>query len=539
MCDRTYDGLDRLVGEATPEGSVEYTYDAAGRRTAMLVNQQHQVSYTYDDDNRVTQIAQGSSTVAFGYDNDGRRTSLTLPNGVTMTYGYDGASQLTGINYALGGTTLGNLTYAYDLAGRRTTVGGSFARSNVPAALASASYNANNQMTQFGAAALAYDLNGNLTSDGTNTYTWNARNQLASISGGVAASFQYDAFGRRASKTVGGTTGYLYDGLNPVQELSGGTESANLLIGLGVDEYFQRTDASGSANFLTDALGSTLALTDSGGNTLASYTYDPFGNTSISGSSANPFQYTGRETDGTGLEFYRSRYYSPTLQRFLSEDHAGFLGGDSNLYAYAQNSPTNETDANGTNPACAIGALLAFNGYLGYQIYNELSGRKSTFGAGWSGALHGLTGGIPWAMAGCMAGMGGSAIAGALGGGLAVSAEAAGADAIAEAAAGGAEAATDAGDVTPVIGRLPATSAYANLPGFEIVDPAGWSPEINTAWIQANVDAGKSFLLASPITEGNILSVTNANGFTVFADEISQILGAGYEWVGDYLIPPH
>ena len=63
--------------------------------------------------------------------------------------------------------------------------------------------------------SLTYDANGNLISDGVNTYTWNARNQLVSISGRVAASFQYDAFGRRVSKTIGGTTQFLYDGLNP------------------------------------------------------------------------------------------------------------------------------------------------------------------------------------------------------------------------------------------------------------------------------------------------------------------------------------
>lgn len=88
-----------------------------------------------------------------------------------MTYSYDAASELTGINYG----SLGNLTYTYDLAGRRTNVGGSFARTGMPAALASASYNVDNQLTQFGSANLTYDANGNLTSDGTNTYTWSAR----------------------------------------------------------------------------------------------------------------------------------------------------------------------------------------------------------------------------------------------------------------------------------------------------------------------------------------------------------------------------
>src|SRR5689334_14977387 len=135
---------------------------------------------------------------------------MTLPNGVTLNYGYDAASQLTGITYKLGSTTLGNLTYAYDLAGRRTGVSGGFARTGTPQAASAATYNVNNQLTQWKGASLTYDANGNLTSDGTNTYTWNARNQLVAISGAVSASFQYDPFGRRVSKTIGGTTQYLY-----------------------------------------------------------------------------------------------------------------------------------------------------------------------------------------------------------------------------------------------------------------------------------------------------------------------------------------
>lgn len=59
------------------------------------------------------------------------------------------------------------------------------------------------------------------------------------------------------------TTGFLYDGLNPVQELAGSLPSANLLTGLGVDEYLMRTDAAGARSFLTDALGSTWPLADS------------------------------------------------------------------------------------------------------------------------------------------------------------------------------------------------------------------------------------------------------------------------------------
>ncbi len=266
-------------------------------------------------------------------------TLFRLPNGAVVIYSFEAGSQLTGITYTLGSNTLGNLTYAYDLAGRRTGVGGSYARTNAPLAASSASYNVNNQLTQWKGATLTYDANGNLTTDGTNTYIWNARNQLVSISGPVPASFQYDPFGRRVSKTIVGMTQYLYDGANPVQELSGTTASANLLTG-GLDEYFQRTDAAaGARTFLTDALGSTLALADSTGTLQTQYTFEPFGNTSVTGAATtNSFAYTGRELDATGLYFYRARYYNPQLQRFISEDPIGF-SGDINLYAYAGNSP--------------------------------------------------------------------------------------------------------------------------------------------------------------------------------------------------------
>jgi YD repeat-containing protein len=146
--------------------------------------------------------------------------------------------------------------------------------------VASASYNADNQLVQWGASSLTYDLNGNLTNDGTSTYTWNARNQLTGINAGTTASFQYDPFNRRMTKTVlGVNTSFLYDGLNPVQELVGATPSANLMTGLAVAEFFSRTDSAGARHFLRDALGSTLASTDSTGAAQTQYTYEPFGNT--------------------------------------------------------------------------------------------------------------------------------------------------------------------------------------------------------------------------------------------------------------------
>ncbi|MDH5641239.1 MAG: hypothetical protein OEY28_08090, partial [Nitrospira sp.] len=210
---------------------------------------------------------------------------------------------------------IGDLTYTYDAAGNRIKTGGSFARSTIPPALASATYNANNQQTTFGSVTETYDLNGNLatvTEAGiTTTYTWNARNQLTGISNpGFSATFSYDSFGRRTGKTIAGTTtNFVYDGLNPVQEKSGSTVTANLLTGLGIDEFFTRTDGAGARALLTDALGSTIALGDGTGSLVTQYTYEPFGVTSTTGTtSGNSFKYTGREDDGSGLLYYRARY---------------------------------------------------------------------------------------------------------------------------------------------------------------------------------------------------------------------------------------
>ncbi|MGH7391692.1 MAG: RHS repeat-associated core domain-containing protein [Candidatus Rokuibacteriota bacterium] len=344
---RTYDLLDRLTQEQTPQGTISYTYDAAGRRTSMTVAGQPPVSYGYDAANRLTSITQGSNVVSYTYDTAGRRASLTLPNGVVTEYTYDAASRLTGLAYKNGPVTLGTLTYGYDGAGNRRQTGGTWARTGLPQPLASATYDAANRPLTVGGASPAHDLNGNLTTDGSTTYTWDARNRLSGLSTSeVTATFQYDAAGRRLGKTLNGTaTTVLHNGLDSAQEITGAT-IRSILTGAGIDEYLSHASISGEPRVaLADALGSTIALVDASGAVVTEYTYEPFGTTTTTGaSSENRSQYTGRENDGTGLYYYRARYYHPQLQRFISEDPIGFRGGDVNLYAYVRNSPVRSVD---------------------------------------------------------------------------------------------------------------------------------------------------------------------------------------------------
>jgi RHS repeat-associated protein len=143
----------------------------------------------------------------------------------------------------------------------------------------------------------------------------------------------------------GTTTNFVYDGLNPVQEKNGATVTANLLTGLGIDEFFTRTDGVGVRSLLPDALGSTVALGDSTGTLQTQYTYEPFGYVTQTGqANTSSYKYTGREDDGSGLDYYRARYYHPRLQRFIAEDPIGFTSGDFNLYAYVGGNPISRTD---------------------------------------------------------------------------------------------------------------------------------------------------------------------------------------------------
>ncbi|WP_197090841.1 RHS repeat-associated core domain-containing protein [Bradyrhizobium sp. LTSP849] len=343
---RVYDGLDRIASETTPQGTVSYTYDAGGRRLTMQAGSQPQVSYSYDNGNRLTAITQGSTSVTFSYDAVNRRTAATLPGGISATYTWDASSQLTAITYVSGPTTLGTLTYGYDFAGRTVSRGGSLFQSVLPSTVTSAAYDLANRLTSRTVAGVTiaptWDAEGNLTNDGARNYVWDARNRLKSIDG--VATFTYDPFNRRQTATRAGVaTSFLYDSWDVVQEQQGGNPSADLLIGLDLDERLSR---SGST-FLTDALGSTIALS-SAGAVQTNYGYDPYGTLQVVGTASdNTFQFTGRENDNTGLINLRNRYYSPAWGRFVSEDPIGISSGEVNLYRYAVNNPVQFDDRAG------------------------------------------------------------------------------------------------------------------------------------------------------------------------------------------------
>ncbi len=343
----SYDGFDQVTQANGPQGSIVYGYDAVGRRTSMQAATQTPVRYAYDDGDRLTGIAQGTDTVSFAYDNANRLSSKTLPNQVQTVYVYNDANQVTGLAWGKAGqAALGSLGYGYDSRGQLVAQTGSHAPQALPPASTNNTFDDNNRQTQANGNARSYDADGHLLSDGTRTYTWDDRDHLSQITQGgtVIASYSYDALGRRTAKTESGaTTQYLYDGLNTVQETQGTTINP-ILTGPGIDERYARDDNGGRTYFLTDLLGSTRLLTDTNGNAVQRYDYDPYGATTHSSTSYNnPYQYTGREHDQSGLYYYRARYYTAELGRFVSEDPLQLAAGV-NSYAYVSGNPVSLID---------------------------------------------------------------------------------------------------------------------------------------------------------------------------------------------------
>jgi RHS repeat-associated protein len=151
-----------------------------------------------------------------------------------------------------------------------------------------------------------------------------------------------------------------------------------MLTGLNVDEYLIRSDSNGLVSHLSDALGSMIGLENSSGSLATNYSYQPFDvTTAVGTASTNPYQFTGRENDLSGLYYMRARYYSPTLQRFISQDPIGFGGGDANLYAYAMNRPSYLVDPSGLQslPQMLDNAVIDYNenkSFSGYAADSNL-----------------------------------------------------------------------------------------------------------------------------------------------------------------------
>jgi RHS repeat-associated protein len=217
-------------------------------------------------------------------------------------------------------------------------------------------YDEANQIIDVNGVNFSYDVNGNVTSDGKQTYTYDVEDRLTSVkdsNNNTIASFTYDSDGfRKTMTTASGTITYHYDENNNVAYE---TDSSNAVIAsytFNGSQPISMTRGGQTYSYQYNGHGDVVALTNATGSIVNTYEYDAFGNIlKETGNIENPYRYAGYRYDSnTGLYYLQGRYFDSKLGRYLSRD--SFEGFDKspvslNKYIYVENNPTNKVDPSG------------------------------------------------------------------------------------------------------------------------------------------------------------------------------------------------
>ncbi len=445
---KQYDFLNRLNAiSSTPSNSFTYQYNSSNQRTMSQLADGSYWRYGYD---ALGQVVQGNkywvdeTPVAgqqfdYTFDTIGNRTQ-------TEASGDQNGANLRVANYT--NNTLNQITSrgvpaAFDVLGdglatNGVTVNGSTAYrkneyfrqqlsvTNTSAVWDSVTVAATGQTSVTGHVyvpgnpeSYTYDADGNLTSDGRWTNTWDAENRLVSmtsLSGAPSGSllqlnFSYDYMGRRIQKIVSTNNGsyigeytnkYAYDGwncqaiLNPSftlsntfmwgLDLSGSIQGAGGVGGLLKVSYYGTTTTNCFVAY--DGNGNVSALVNaSNGVTVANYEYGPFGEVlRATGPAAklNPFRFSTKyDDDESDLVYYGYRYFNPSTGRWLNRDALAERFGKEQLYVFCANESVASYDWNG-QLTISFNSIISLGDCGGWDYkWNVDTGPIAAPGNGW------------------------------------------------------------------------------------------------------------------------------------------------------------
>jgi RHS repeat-associated protein len=380
-----YDPINQMSSWTAKEASgatrhneqLGYGYDAAGNLN-LRTNDALVQTFTVDSLNQLSSVSRTGAFTVTGA-TPAPANSITVDGVLAQTYG--------DFTFAGGSNTLANGVNTFTIIGQNEYgLGVTNALTlNLPTPVSP-----------------NYDANGNLTSDDTRVFTYDAENQLTNVAvaGQWQVGFIYDGLRRKrierdyawvsSAWQETNETRYLYDGNLVIQERDTNnnvhvTYTRGLDLSLsregagGIGGLLARTDSSGSYYYHSDGSGNVTALVDANGIVQARAEYDAFGKMlKLSGplSAKNRYWFSSKEfIPQAGIYSYGYRFYEPNFQRWLNRDPLQETY-DINLYRFNYNSPLAYVDTDGQSPLgiMAGGGTGAAIGYWGGGILGGLLG---------------------------------------------------------------------------------------------------------------------------------------------------------------------
>jgi RHS repeat-associated protein len=340
----TYDTADRLkilqdpASAATPTYSYntlsqvnQVSYGPGADVRTLGYNTLHQLTSDTIKTNAGTTIA----SISYGYDLNGNETSKTatgFAGATTNTYTYDFANRLT--SWTAGGTTA---SYGYDNSGNRTQAGSQ-----------TFSYNARNEITSSG---YTYTARGTMAAAGAQATTSDAYGQT--ITAGTQ-TYAYDALGRVVTDATsgGGTRNFSYTGTGNTLADDGsstyGRDPSGALVGA-------KTGSTGVLAW-TDRHTDVVGVFAASGTALAGSTaYDPLGTVLATSSPVGSLGYQSGWTEAaTNRVNMAARWYDVNTGQFDNRDTAANnpvpASVAADAYAYGNDNPLTALDPSGHRP---------------------------------------------------------------------------------------------------------------------------------------------------------------------------------------------
>jgi RHS repeat-associated protein len=356
----TYDanGYTTTVSEIVPGGSPKVHWSLAsrfadGQLNAMTIGGVLSVAKTYDALGRVSAIQAGSvQNAGFTYDKLGNLlTRSDSYAGYSDTFTYDNLNRLTSANL----TAIGNETYSYDTLGNLTKPG-----------VAAAYVAGTNRLNTVNGGTLNYDAGGNITGDGTRTFSYTPFDIPDRITqGNQFMEYGFTADHQRVFERTGtgsnvaGITYYVSPGVFEEDDAL----TAQQVVAQEYRHYISTPEGTigyiavhpdGTAKtryFLKDHLGSNVAVVTETGTVESRSRYTPWGARTTTGVlDTSERGFTGHEHLAFGLIHMNGRIYDPAWGRFLQADpliQSPYDLQNYNRYAYVMNNPLAFTDPSG------------------------------------------------------------------------------------------------------------------------------------------------------------------------------------------------